>query len=423
MHSLRDARLRAKPTFSPLTITSTSVALQCWTENGNFTRLVSEMAQGHNMIAEVEPVLWPARRPPAEIAILMPRSAEMWDLWELNNTAATGAEYMSGVTASMLAYAADYNAEVFGLFTALAVDQNVPVDIIDEDALLEPDVLKQYKVVVVTEPNVPAEGWAGVTKWAQAGGALVTVSGAGAFDEYGMVVGTPRPRWFLQGGAAPSAPAGGCKFGPHKNVTVCSMWNGTTAFGNFSAFGVRDTGDGTTSASVGPLPPPTTLAAFDDGHPAVTLQQMGRGSLVHFPWMPGVSYAYQRAIGGEAGLGGILANVSSQSGVCPPVIVSERRVETPLLLTPDGKSAVIALLNWRCTENWCTANDTAVAELSVRARLPFTAARISSATYGSVAATPCSPGPPADPGNCEPPSVHVVCFALPLKFGDLVTIQ
>ena len=34
-------------------------------ENGNYSRLIKEMAEAHAMIADVEPILWPARKPAA----------------------------------------------------------------------------------------------------------------------------------------------------------------------------------------------------------------------------------------------------------------------------------------------------------------------------------------------------------------------
>ena len=176
--------------------------INCYTENGNFSRLVTEMALGHSMVAQAEEVLFRARHRPAEIAILMPRSSEIWDLFNYSLSNTSGYMYECCVTSSMLAYAADYNAEVFGLFTALAVDENLPVDIIDEDALLENEVLAQYRAIWLTQPNIPSAGLANVRQWAAAGGTLVTVSNAATADEYNMPspqLGLPRSsrdRWY-----------------------------------------------------------------------------------------------------------------------------------------------------------------------------------------------------------------------------------
>ena len=58
------------------------------------------MAEAHGMIADVEPILWPARKPAAQIAILMPRSAEAWDLFNLSSTAATVLARCAGPSAT-----------------------------------------------------------------------------------------------------------------------------------------------------------------------------------------------------------------------------------------------------------------------------------------------------------------------------------
>eukprot|EP01050_Picozoa_sp_SAG11_P020713 SAG11_NODE_3542_length_2380_cov_1.640509_4_plen_91_part_00 len=74
------------------------------------------------------------------------------------------------------------------------------MDFIDEDALSDSATLSQYKAIYVTEPNLPSRGLATLLLWAQAGGVLVTVSGAATFDEYNMplqsaITSTPRERW------------------------------------------------------------------------------------------------------------------------------------------------------------------------------------------------------------------------------------
>ena len=45
-------------------------------------------------------------------------------------------------------------------------------------------MLAQYKLILLTEPDVPAKGMAGLLSWVDGGGTLVAVSGAGSGDEY-----------------------------------------------------------------------------------------------------------------------------------------------------------------------------------------------------------------------------------------------
>ena len=233
---------------------------------------------------------------------------------------------------------------------------------------------------------------------------------------------------------------GGCEFGPPTETQPCAVFEGSTLLPNasdhgkfskvqFSAFGLRDKGS---QSSLGHNSRPQfdsdpemeILASFTDGIPALTRQSIGQGNLLHYSWLPGISYAYQRAIGTEAALGAVLRNVSALAGVCAPVIVSERRVEAPLMLHPDGNAAVVTLLNWRCTENTCAAKDSAVKNLSVKVRLPFVAAQIHSVTHGDLATAPCDESHSGGGDACDSKhGTHVVCFLVDLGFGDFVTIH
>jgi beta-galactosidase GanA len=76
----------------------------------------------------------------------------------------------------------DYMAEVFDLYLALQ-HANIPVNFVDEDDLTA-EGLQSYRVVYVTEPNVPREGQAALLKWMRNGGVLVTISNAATADRY-----------------------------------------------------------------------------------------------------------------------------------------------------------------------------------------------------------------------------------------------
>ena len=89
-----------------------------------------------------------------------------------------------------------------------------------------------------------------------------------------------------------------------------------------------------------------------------------------------------------------------------------------MMFTPDKTSAIITLLNWKCTEDSCTQADTKVAGLKVQAQLPFVATKIYSTTYGDIAASPC----PSAAKTCSGVA-HVVCFEVDLLFADFVTLS
>jgi hypothetical protein len=69
-------------------------------------------------------------------------------------------------------------------YNALALAMNRPVDFIDETALLNLTLLSRFKVLVLTEPNVPGKALDGLLGWVRAGGTLITVPGAATLDEY-----------------------------------------------------------------------------------------------------------------------------------------------------------------------------------------------------------------------------------------------
>lgn len=63
---------------------------------------------------------------------------------------------------------------------AAAIGANVPVDFVDEKtAAAGGKALSAYKMIVVTEPNMPAGAVSGLLAWAHSGGTLVAVSNAG----------------------------------------------------------------------------------------------------------------------------------------------------------------------------------------------------------------------------------------------------
>ena len=78
----------------------------------------------------------------------------------------------------------DYLAEIWGLFQALSLYKNIPVDFIDEAGLLEVETLKPFKVIFATVPDLPSAGASALGAWVKAGGTLVTVSNTGSHDEY-----------------------------------------------------------------------------------------------------------------------------------------------------------------------------------------------------------------------------------------------
>lgn len=144
--------------------------------------MLAGMASVHEMIAKAEDILWTAQRRTAEVGILFPQSATYWDLLGMK----TGGIIEDFTNHNLEAATTDYLAEVWGLWQAMSLYKNIPVDFVDEAGLLEPETLKPFKVLIVTEPDLPTAGVVALGKWVQAGGTLITIASAGANNEYGF---------------------------------------------------------------------------------------------------------------------------------------------------------------------------------------------------------------------------------------------
>jgi hypothetical protein len=60
----------------------------------------------------------------------------------------------------------------------------IPVDIISEQDIIEDNVLQNYKVLYIVDPNIPLEVQKKILQWVSEGGFLWAEVGAGMFDEY-----------------------------------------------------------------------------------------------------------------------------------------------------------------------------------------------------------------------------------------------
>eukprot|EP00041_Stephanoeca_diplocostata_P025183 m.654009 g.654009 ORF g.654009 m.654009 type:complete len:649 (-) comp22691_c2_seq59:321-2267(-) len=344
-----------------------------------------EMQLGHHIIAKAEHVLWEARKPQARIAILAPRSSNFWDLWDEENPKQL---CMCCCVSDMIRHYMDYSTEMYGLYVALATDLNLPVDFVDEDALQNKTVLHPYSLLLVTQPNIPIAGFKGLIEWVQDGGVLALSSGAATADAYNDPVDlvenvtgvrtdarprvaftafptTPVARGTWHATPSPPLPTGASgKAEPAGTPTA------------FSAFGA-------VSTLSAPLPPSATVnASFADGSPAAVTTRVGRGSLVHFLWLPGLSYVQaNRTDDARIPLAALahLATTTKNPRVYAAVDVP--RIETPILLSPDGKSAVVTIVDFRDTTiakaasgiqiTACVGFAVSTVESSVHGPLPF----------------------------------------------------
>jgi hypothetical protein len=327
----------------------------CYSEN---IQVLPKMAEAHRMLGSAEELLWPGRRPRPQVAILMPRSAQVWDARDI----AIPHELEDATNTDLNRATVDYLAEVFDLYLALQ-HANIPTDIVAED-LLTPDGLKGYRVLYVTEPDIPQEGQKNLIRWVQAGGILVTVAGAGAYDRYhesceilhkGLgIAETSRERLLVS--HVRKLPAVGA---------------GKGSQGSFTAVGVRSH-----------VKPGDALveAVFDEGDPAVLHRNVKAGRSVHFAWMPGLAYAVTAdrtqdglPVGWSEAIRRWIHYPVGLAGIIPPATVDHALVETPLLVSEKG--AVVTLLNW---------TGAAIERLKVVVRPGFPVAQITSVKHGAL---------------------------------------
>ena len=73
--------------------------------------------------------------------------------------------------------------QVHGIYSALALQENIAVDFVDEDGMAEAATLAQFTTLFLTQPNIPTATVAPLVAWVKAGGTLVTTSNAAHWDE------------------------------------------------------------------------------------------------------------------------------------------------------------------------------------------------------------------------------------------------
>jgi len=298
----------------------------CYSERAS---LLPKMAEAHRMIGAAEDVLWPGRPPRSAVAILAPRSAEVWDAKEIE----IPNQIQDATNTNLNRATVDYMAEVFDLYLALQ-HANVPVEFVDEDDLA-PEGLKSCRVLYVTEPNIPAEGQQRLAEWVRAGGTLVTVSGAGQRDRYDEPCSVLSQATGIQEQARPRLLVA-------DTGKLDEVGKGNGKLGPIQAVGVR---------SIVTASAETVVASFDDGTPAVVEREVGRGRAVHFACMPGMAYWKSSTgtsdglpVGFSDSLRHWIAWPVRLAKVTSPVVVSRPLVEAPMLTSAEG--IAVTLLNW-----------------------------------------------------------------------------
>ncbi|MHB9110252.1 MAG: beta-galactosidase trimerization domain-containing protein [Armatimonadota bacterium] len=353
----------------------------CYSEN---IKVLPQMAEAHRMIGAAEELLWPGRTPRPQVAILSPRSAQMWDC---KNVPIPNDIIYDATNTNLNGRTVDYMAEVYDLYVALQ-HANIPTDLVEEEDL-NPAHLAPYKVLYVTEPNIPAEFQQGLLKWVQGGGTLVMVSGAGAYDRYND------PCDILAKGV-------GITEVPRERMTILNL-GAVKEAGKGTYHGKAFTIYGPSGSFVTPPADGIILATGADGAPAVIQRTVGQGAVVYFAWMPGLSYVKSQngtkdglPAGFSEEVRGLITHPTQLAKVTSRVTVNKPMIETPMLLSEKG--AAVTLLNWTGEPQQ---------KLTVYARVPFKAAKVQSVKKGALKFTQTK---------------DVIYCTLPLEAADILMI-
>lgn len=335
----------------------------------------TQFAHADKMIGDAEDVLWPGREPQAQVAILQPRSSQVWDGLHVPQ----GSRVVGVTNHNLNGQSLDYMMEEFDEYLALEMS-DIPVDFVSEDELSD-GTLNKYKVLYITEPDIPSEGQQAIAQWVKNGGTLAMVPGAAQADRY------DQPATVLTALA-------GSERRQREYMVYSLAASGKAPAGKAPVF--RRRSEFSSNGKPG--------AFFSDNSPAVSQRRVEAGNVIYFSYFPGLSYArlaldihMSLKKNAEAEfLRGVVLTPVRTAHVSPAVQVDSSYVETPMLVSSAG--AAITLLNW-------TGND--LPSVRVTVREPFPIGRAASVMHGPIKFQRQG---------------DVVTFSLPLGAADIVRL-
>jgi hypothetical protein len=286
--------------------------------------LLEAVGRADRFLAQSEGYLYGARRAQAaEVALVFPRSSEIW-------------EKSAGAVTSL--------EDAKWVYLALA-HAHVPVDVLSEQQLGEGN-LERYKCIYVVGPNLRRDAGEQLLRWTRGGGTLWTDAGGLGRDESNRPSAISRALFSGEGRdvecwdrVVPYHAIDLQAFDESRAPEAARMAIGGKSF--VAAIGRQVTGgDGW---EIG--------ARFADGHAAVTTKAMGKGRVVAARFYAGLAYssAVRRAnfdmrADFDPALRDVIAMAALARGVSRPVVVDDALVEG-LLLEKDGRRSVV-LINW-----------------------------------------------------------------------------
>src|SRR5215469_17301789 len=345
--------------------------------------MLQKIAQANAMIGAAEDVLWPGKRPRAQVAILSPKSSEMWDAKGIP----IPLQISDATNTDLNRSTVDYMAEVADLYLALQ-HANIPVDFLEEEDLSHSG-LAPYRVVYVTEPDIPEEFQKELAIWVEGGGTLIAISNAGAMDRY------DEPSTILAGLRGAHS--------PERDRMLVPNLGAINAIGRVHAGSLEATAWGPRDALVNAVKG-DVVAHFEDDSPAIVRRTVNKGTVVHFDWLPGLSYLRSASTAGgklpwnfSTAIRNWIVTPVKDAGIELPVEASEPMVETPMLCSRVG--AAVTVLNW---------NNDPINHLDLTIRVPFRVKSVASVIHGPLKF------------DREPKAIHV---KLAVMSADILVIK
>lgn len=297
------------------------------------------VSKGARLLGAAEDVLYGGTWAlPAEVAVVKPRTSEIW----------------MGLSGRPEYAAAWENAK--WTWTALA-HAHVPVDAIDE-GMLAADDLARYKVIYVNGPNVTRAAAERLAAWVRQGGTLVTSGGGLARDEANRPLEAMQAVLGLTARAEPEMYRKVALYGatslqpfddrrdelapvpPGAKATCAARLGGAT----FSPIVGREV--------LRPAAKTDVLATFADGGAAATQSACGKGQAYVLGLFAGLEYsaavrreAFDMTKDFDAGLRALVAAPALEH-VRPVVDASEPLVEGVLVRHPETGRRAVVLMNW-----------------------------------------------------------------------------
>jgi len=298
---------------------------------------LKKTSQAAYLLGKTEDVLYGSSWQPdaAEVAVVNPRSAELW-------------ARMSGESA-----ASYENAK--WVYTALA-HAHIPVDPLDEVMLATQD-LSRYKVIYVSGQNLTQAAAARLVEWVKAGGTLYTSGGGLARDEanqrltvmeaaLGLQARGPVEMWYKV------SPYGATTLEPYNDPAKATAplpagaeVSGVPPFNTaFKPVIGREV--------LRPLPGTEVLAKFADGGVAATRCACGQGRVYAVGFFAGLEYSaavrtdeFNMARDFDAGLRNFISAPAVER-TRPVVDAAAPTVEGVLLKNKASGKRAVTLMNW-----------------------------------------------------------------------------